>query len=158
MQDVVPITTYKGCAGLPDSLLHLLDRALSKDPEARPQTAGDMANELGKILVEELGALQAGSVRLVGEGPDPIDTPLLPGRSTVGSAPFATIRVAGEGVAPIHALIDWSGQDRPIQVRAVEQAALRRNGELMRKVVDVEAGDVFALEEAYFVVSYPDGQ
>ena len=157
MQDVVPITTYKGCAGLPDSLLNLLDRALSKEPEQRPQTAGDMAVELGKILVDELGALQAGKLRLVGESPDPIELPLYPGRSTVGSAPFADVRIAGAEVAPIHALIDWSGQERPIQVRAVEQAALRRNGELLRKVVDVEPGDVFALEEAYFVLSYPDG-
>jgi hypothetical protein len=57
---------------------------------------------------------------------------------------------------PVHAIIDWSGAPRPIQVRPADGASLLRNGEPMRKVVDAEPGDVFALDEAYFVVSQPE--
>jgi serine/threonine-protein kinase len=157
MQEMVPIRRYPECAWLPDSLLQLLWLALSKDPEHRPQSAGEMASALGKILVEDFGAMTAGRVRVIGEGPDPLDVPLLPGRRTLGCSPFADVRVPGGSVMPVHAIIDWSGGSRPIQVRPADGATLLRNGEPMRKVIDAEPGDVFALDEAYFVLSRPEG-
>jgi serine/threonine protein kinase len=156
MREMVPIRRYPECAWLPDSLQHLLACALSKDPEHRPQSAGEMACALGAILVDEFDALKPARVRVVGEGPDPLDVRLLPGRRTLGCAPFADVRVVGASVQPVHAIIDWSGGARPIQVRPADGATLLRNGEAVRKVVEAAPGDVFALDEAYFVISPPE--
>ena len=154
MRSMVPIERYPGCGGLPDALLELLRTALAKEPRHRPQTAGEMASVLGRILVEDLGALEPASVRIVVPGVGPSDVELMPGRRTLGSAPECDVQL--NRAPPQAAIIDWSGTPRPVQIRAAPGIELARNGELVRRATHVEPGDVFAVGEAHFVIIYPD--
>ncbi len=155
MRSMVPIERYPGCGGLPEALLELLRTALAKDPKHRPQDAGEMASVLGRILVEDLGAVAPASVRIVVPGERPIDVPLMPGRRTLGSAPECDVVLPDANSPAQAAIIDWSGSPRPVQIRA-GQAELFRNGELVRRAAIVEPGDVFAAGDTHFVVIYPD--
>ncbi|HWB76997.1 MAG TPA: FHA domain-containing serine/threonine-protein kinase [Nannocystaceae bacterium] len=154
MRSMVPIERYPGCGGLPDALLELLRTALAKEPRHRPQTAGEMASVLGRILVEDLGALEPASVRIVVPGVGPSDVELMPGRRTLGSAPECDVQL--DGAPPQAAIIDWSGSPRPVQIRAAPGVELAKNGEPVRRATNVEPGDVFAVGEAHFVVIYPE--
>ncbi len=156
MRNMVPITRYPGCGGLPDALLDLLRRSLAKDPKHRPQTSGEMGSILGTILCEDLDAMPAAQVRVVIPGQRPIDVPLAPGRRSLGAAPECDVVLPGVGVDQ-GALVDWSGADRPMQIRpASPQLELLRNGEAIRRAAFVEPGDVFALGDCHFVLIYPD--
>jgi serine/threonine protein kinase len=155
MRSMVPIERYPGCAGLPDALLELLRTALAKEPRHRPQTAGEMASVLGRILVEDLGALEPASVRIVVQGEQPADLALMPGRRTLGSSPECDVCLPGATTPAFAAIVDWSGSPRPIQIRAAERVELAKNGEPVRRATIVEPGDVFAVGESHFVLIYP---
>jgi serine/threonine-protein kinase len=155
MRNVVPISRYRGCGGLPDDLLLLLRRSLAKEPGQRPQTAGEMASALGRILTDDLGAMTAAAVRVVAAGQRPVDFELVAGRRTIGGA--ATCDVVLPGATPdASALVDWSGDFRPMQIRPTGSVELTRNGDPVRRASLVEPGDVFALGETHFVLIYPE--
>jgi len=155
MRNMVPITRYPGCGGLPDALLDLLRRSLAKDPLVRPQTAGEMASTLGSILCDDLDAMPSARVRVLAPGGRPADLALAPGRRSLGAAPSCELVVPGCGV-DVGALVDWSGADRPMQIRPLGvHVELSCNGEPLRRPMFVEPGDVFALGAAYFVLAYP---
>lgn len=155
MGNKTPITQHPGCAGLPDSLVSLLDESLSVEPEQRPATAGEMASRLGRILYADLGAIEPARVRMIGPASDPTDLLLVPGRRVVGTAPGADVRIDAPGVAPVHVIVDWSGGNRPIQVRPGPDASVLRNGDPLTSVVSAEPGDVFAVGDYHFVISLP---
>ena len=59
--------------------------------------------------------------------------------------------------AEVGAFVDWSGGDRPMQIRpTAAQVELQRNGDPLRRAAFVEHGDVFALGDCHFVLVYPD--
>jgi serine/threonine protein kinase len=156
MRNMVPITRYPGCGGLPDALLDLLRRSLAKDPTKRPPTSGEMARILGTILCDDLDAEPAAGVRIVEPGRRPTNVPLAPGRRTFGTAAGCDIVLPGSG-AEVGAFVDWSGGDRPMQIRpTAAQVDLQRNGDPLRRAAFVEHGDVFALGDCHFVLVYPD--
>jgi hypothetical protein len=155
MRNMVPITRYRGCGGLPDALLDVLQRALAKEPKSRPQTAGEMASVLGSILCDDLGALAPATVRVLVPGASPIDAPLVPGRRRLGGreADVALPLAVDDALA----LLDWSGTPRPVQIRPSGAGVeLLRNGARVTRPVYVETGDVFAVGELQFVVIYPE--
>ena len=140
MRDMVPITQYPGCGGLPERLLALIDRALSKDPLARPQQAGHMASTIGDILHEDLEAIEPVNVRVNSAG-HKSEQLLVPGRRRIGTGEFCDLIVAGGEVLDVHALIEWSGWPRPIQVRrAAPGAPARMDGKPIDKVAEWEIG------------------
>jgi serine/threonine protein kinase len=121
-REVVPITGYPGCAGLPDTLLQLLDRALDKDPLRRPQLAGQLASALGDILHDDLGATEAAEVQ-VRHGGHWRSVPLIPGRRRVGAGEICAVQVTGRDLLDVHAFIDWSGYPRLAQIRPAAPGA-----------------------------------
>ncbi|MBX7082022.1 MAG: serine/threonine protein kinase [Nannocystaceae bacterium] len=154
MRQMVPISRYPGCGGLPDGLLQLLRRALAKDPNKRPSNAGEMASALGRILHEDLDAIAAGRVRVVAPGHTPQDYTLLPGRRTLGGEGSDIVLPAAPTPG---AIVDWSSGGRPMQIRPGGPAVeLLRNGEPARRPTYAEPGDVFALGECHFVLIHPE--
>lgn len=152
---VHPIQRYSGCAGLPDSLLDLLRRSLSKDPAKRPADAGVFATRLAEVLHDDLEAIESARVRIIHPGSRPEEQVLVPGRRFLGRRYDADVTVRGDHVAQTHLIIDWSGSPRPIQVRAYDGAEITCNGDVVRGVVDVEPGDIFGIGDTNFVFTYP---
>ncbi|MCR9161151.1 MAG: serine/threonine protein kinase [Nannocystaceae bacterium] len=151
-----PIERYPGCTGLPRSLLTLLRESLDPEPTNRPQNAGIFASRVAEILHDDLEAIAAASITVVGRDGAPQQHMLLPGRRTLGRRFDADITVLGPGVADTHVLLDWSGAPRPVQVRAFDGAELQHNGDPARGVIDVEPGDLFAMGDVHFSIRYPE--
>lgn len=151
-----PIERYPGCGGLPSSLLALLRESLDPDPAKRPQNAGIFASRVAEILHDDLEAIPAADVTVVGLDGGTQEHMLLPGRRVLGRRFDADITLLGPGIADTHVLLDWSGGPRPVQLRAEGGAELQHNGEPARGVVDVEPGDVFSIGEVNIVVRYPE--
>jgi len=151
MRNVVPITRYPGCAGLPDALLDLLRWSLAKDPGKRPATAGAMASRIGTILHEDLGAMEAARVQSVASSSG--TAKLVPGRRLLGAAPECDVRLPGTRMPDVAAILDWSGSPRPVQIRpASAQVELVCNGEPCRRAMNVAPGDVLGIGDARFVI------
>lgn len=140
---VPPIGRYPGCAGLPDSLVTVLNAGLAKDPAHRPSSAAELANRLGETLVEDLGALEPGCLEVRDPCGSVRRVSVLPGRRSVGSGHDADVQsVDDPDVAPIHAYLDWSGAPRPILVRPHEEHPVRGHagGEAQRGPVTLAPG------------------
>ncbi len=151
-----PIERYPGCAGLPDSLLHLLRSALDQEPANRPADAGVFATRIAEVLHDDLEAIDSARVRILRGNSDPEDQILVPGRRFLGRRFDADITLVGPHVAQTHLILDWSGSPRPIQARSFDGAEVVRNGEPLRGVVDVEPGDIFEIGDTTFVITYPE--
>ncbi|MBV1861499.1 MAG: serine/threonine protein kinase [Nannocystaceae bacterium] len=151
-----PIGRYPGCAGLPNSLLELLRESLDPEPTKRPQDAGVFASRVAEILHDDLEAVAAGEVTIVGPSGPPQCHMLLPGRRTLGRRLDADITVLAPEMADTHVLLDWSGSPRPVQVRAYDGAELTYNGDPARGVITAEPGDVFGVGALSFVVATPN--
>jgi serine/threonine protein kinase len=151
MRGMVPISRYPGCGGLPDALLDLLRRALAKDPQKRPPTGGAMASEIGTILHEDLGAIEAASVQAVGMSAGAAK--LVPGRRLLGTAATCDVQLLGAPLPDVAAILDWSGSPRPVQIRpASAHVDLMRNGEPCRRATNVQSGDVLGVGDVRFVI------
>ncbi|MCA9654307.1 MAG: serine/threonine protein kinase [Myxococcales bacterium] len=155
-REVVPITRYPGCAGLPDSLLALLDRALAKDPHARPQLAGGMASTLGDILHHDLDATPAATVE-IRSGGSARQVPLVPGRRRVGAGEVCAIQVTGGSLLDVHAHIEWSGSPRLAQIRpAAPGAPIVVDGVPVDHVATLGPGSEVVIGGVTLHLRYPD--
>lgn len=150
-----PISGYPGCAGLPDSLLQLLQESLDPEPGNRPQDAGLFASRVAEILHDDLEAVAAAELTVVGPSGAPQRHMLLPGRRTLGRRFDADITILAPGMADTHVVLDWSGSPRQAQVRAYDGAELTHNGDPARGVITAEPGDVFGVGALSFVLRYP---
>lgn len=145
MRDTVPLTNHPGCAGLPSRLVDLVHRALAKDPSVRPQQAGHLASALADILYEDLDAIASATIVVDSPGSKSEHT-LVPGRRRIGAGEFCDVVVAGGEVHDIHAIVDWSGWPRPVQVRAAAGAAsVQRDGKPLRGVVEWAPGTTITI-------------
>ncbi|MCH9682537.1 MAG: serine/threonine protein kinase [Deltaproteobacteria bacterium] len=152
----VPITRYPGCAGLPDRLLSLLDTALAKDPNDRPQLAGHLASMLGDILHEDLGATPAAEVE-VRAGNTTRRLPLIPGRRRVGAGEVCAIQVTHGDLLDVHAFIDWSGMPRRAQIRpAAPGAVVVLDGHDIEHAATLNPRNEVTLGTTTLRVHYPD--
>jgi serine/threonine-protein kinase len=145
LREMVPITRYPGCGGLPDRLISLIHRALSKEPTDRPQQAGQFASALGDILHDDLGAIEAARFEL-SSAAGRSEQRLVPGRRRIGAGEFCDIIVAGGEVLDNHAIVDWSGWPRSVQLRpASPGASIHIDGKPVEKVVDLAPGTTFTI-------------
>ncbi|MEM9458586.1 MAG: FHA domain-containing serine/threonine-protein kinase [Myxococcota bacterium] len=154
-REMVPITRYPGCGGLPDGLVSLLERALAKDPNDRPQLAGQMASALGDILHYDLGATPAAEVE-VQVGPSRRCVPLVPGRRRVGAGEICAVQVTGRDLLDVHAHIEWSGRPRRAQLRpAAPGIPLTVDGRDVDRVATLKPGTEVQLGSATLRLRYP---
>ncbi len=145
LRDTVPLTAHPGCGGLPESVVSLVHRALAKDPTERPQQAGRFASALADILYEDLDAIEVATIVVDAPGAKSERT-LVPGRRRIGAEEFCDVVLAGGEVHDIHAIVDWSGWPRPIQLRSASPgAAIDLEGKPVRGVVDWEPGTTITI-------------
>lgn len=105
----VPLEHYEHCRSLPPSLTDLVYRCLEKDPRRRPQSAGDLSQEIGEVLHYDLGTAMGATLRVVHPYGGYEDQLILPGSHRIGSSPDCAIRLPPRGVEPIHAVLEWAG-------------------------------------------------
>ncbi len=154
-REPTPITRYPGCAGLPDSLLSLLDRALHKDPAQRPQLAGQMASSLGDILHHDLDAAPAAEVE-IRSGQSRRRVPLVPGRRRVGGGEICAVQIPGRGLLDVHAHIEWSGLPRLAHIRpAAPGAAISIEGQTIDRIAPIGPDTEVLLGTTTLRVHYP---
>ncbi len=154
-REVVPITRYPGCAGLPDPLLQLLERALDKDPQRRPQLAGELASTLGDILHYDLGAMPAAEVQ-VRHGGSWRNIPLVPGRRRVGAGEVCAVQVTGRDLLDVHALLEWSGAPRLAQIRpAAPGAPISIDGLMVDRVATIRPDSEVLIGQTPLRIVYP---
>jgi serine/threonine-protein kinase len=155
-REVVPITGYPGCAGLPEPLLQLLDRSLDKDPLRRPQLAGQLASALGDILHDDLGATPAAEVE-VRHGGSWRSVALVPGRRRVGSGEICDVQVTGRDLLDVHAHVDWSGAPRLAQIRpAAPGAPITLDGLSVDRVATLRPDAQVLIGPTPLRIKYPD--
>lgn len=157
IRDTVPITNYPGCAGLPDGLLSLLERALAKDPAARPRQAGSFASALGDILVDDLGAAEPATFLV--DGPlGRSERRLNPGRRRIGAGEFCDVVIAGGEVSDVHAIVDWSGSPRRAHLHPAGLGArVKVDDEPIAGPVFLPAGAIVTIGNTKLELAYPRG-
>lgn len=136
---IVPLTHYACGRDIPPSLCDVVYRSLDRDPEKRPADAGALANALGEIMHYDLSMTPAATLRVQLPYGGFEERLLLPGSYRVGADDTADIRIPGEGVAPLHALLEWSGLPEYPEIRVFGDAeGLRVAGEPVdgRRVLD----------------------
>ncbi len=154
-RETVPITRYPGCAGLPDRLLTLIDRALAKDPGDRPQLSGHLASLLGDILYEDLGATPAAEIE-VRAGSKERRLRLIPGRRRVGAGEVCAIQITHGDLLDVHAFIDWSGAPRLAEIRpAAPGAVMMVDGHDVEHVAVLRPGSEVMLGTTSLRLHYP---
>jgi len=152
---VAPLREHEVTAGLPSKLAEVVERALAKDPKARPASATELANELGWVLHHDLGAAQAGILRMTpgGEG-RPRYALVLPGSHRVGTGAGVELRIAEEGPKEVLAVIEWAGAPKLAELVA-HGDGVTRNGEAVVGRVPWAAGDVVRVGDVELGLTYP---
>ncbi len=148
-----PLTEHPACADLPRKLVDLVHRTLEKDPAARPETAGALANELGWILHHDLGAAQAAIVRSRGPNHASGYHLVLPGSHRVGFGPGIEVSLGPDGPAAV-ATIEWAGPPRLAEL-VVTEADVLVNGTKVQGRVDLAPGDEVRIGDHVLYLSYP---
>ncbi|MCA9708793.1 MAG: protein kinase [Myxococcales bacterium] len=108
-EPVVPLHRHPAAAALPEALHRLVYRGLAKDPAERFPDARALGNALGEVLHYELGAVLGAIMRVTHPWGGHEDLLLLPGSHRIGRAPHCEIALAGEGIEPEHAVLEWAG-------------------------------------------------
>jgi serine/threonine-protein kinase len=144
---VIPIATHPGCENLPKPLEETLMRALSKRPEDRPPDASAFANILGRVLHQDMGIPVGATLRVLGPGQSEHDDRLfLPGSYRVGHGERCEIKLSGDDVLKLHAILEWSGNPNFPQLRPVTgDGSVKLNDEPIRHPVQLEPDDEFSI-------------
>jgi serine/threonine-protein kinase len=104
-----PVDRMPTVDGIPDSLARGLERALQKDPRARPPNAGALANILGLTLHRDMGIPVAAKLRLLHPDGQLDDRLFLPGSYRIGSGDRCEIKLRDDESPKVHAVLEWSG-------------------------------------------------
>lgn len=108
---LVPLTSRKGTAKLPQRLVELVHRCLFKDAKRRPQSARELANELGWLLHHEFEATTAAVLHVEAPGTVRRYHLVLPGVHRVGGGKHVDLNVLGRDDVELGTL-EWSGLPR----------------------------------------------
>jgi serine/threonine-protein kinase len=155
---IVPFSHYPASANVPESLQRLIYRSLARDPDERPRDAGALANALGEIMHYDLGLTPAATLRVQLPYGGFEERLVLPGSHRIGTREDAEIRIAGDGVQPLHALLEWSGLPDYPEVRSfTDEGGLSVNDEPVydreRRILDPD--DEIEIGGCVLTLSYP---
>jgi serine/threonine-protein kinase len=152
---VIPINEHPGCEGLPDALVSGLNRALEKDPTARPPDAGAFANILGLVLHRDMGIPVAATLKLLQPGEDVIDRIFLPGSYRIGTGERCEIKLRDDSVLKVHAVLEWSGMPNHPQLRPITgDGSVKVNDQSIHKPVGLGPTDEFSVGHVRLAVVF----
>lgn len=151
-----PLQQHAVAAELPPKLADVLARALAKDPKARPATAAELANELGWILHHDLGAAQAGIVRISPAEGRPRYALVLPGSHRVGTGAQVELRLGDDASEQVLAVIEWTGAPKLAELLA-HAPGVTLDGQTVTERVAIPAGSTMQVGGVELALSYPKG-
>lgn len=151
-----PLREHPVAAELPQRLADVLVSALAKDPKARPATAAELANELGWILHHDLGAAQAGILRIGATEAEvrPRYALVLPGSHRVGTGPQVELRIGDGTEDRTLAVIEWSGVPKPAELLP-QGDGITVNGVAVSERVPLPPGATILLGGVELALTYP---
>jgi serine/threonine-protein kinase len=155
LNPVVPIEEQTD-VDLPPALVDLIGRCLSKAPQGRPPHAGALANELGEILYHDFGVALAATLRITHAYGGHEDRQLFPGSYRIGADAGCELRIHGDGVSPVAAVIEWTGAPRQPLLRATSETPVQHNAQVIAQPVELATGDTVRVADAQLqLVSVP---
>lgn len=153
---VTPLREHPVAAGLPPKLAEVVEQSLAKDPAKRPATAAELANALGWVLHHDLGAAQAGILRMSPAGEArPRYALVLPGSHRVGTG-LVDLRIEDDWTDRVMAVIEWAGAPKLAELVA-HVAGITLNGEPVTERVTLAAGDKVQMGGVELELTYPKG-
>lgn len=152
---VIPINEHPGCEGLPDALVAGLNRALEKEPTARPPDAGALANILGLVLHRDMGIPVAATLKLLQPGEKLVDRIFLPGSYRIGTGERCEIKLRDDSVLKVHAVLEWSGMPNKPQLRPITgDGSVKVNDASIHKPVGLGPSDEFSVGRVRMAVVF----
>jgi serine/threonine protein kinase len=151
---VTPLRDHAIAADLPQKLSDVVGNALSKDPKARPATAAELANELGWVLHHDLGAAQAGILRMSPGQGKPRYALVLPGSHRLGTGLEVELRLGDEGGNQVMAVLEWAGSPKLAELVA-HTKGVTINGEPVTERVSLSPGDRVRVGDVELDLTYP---
>lgn len=150
-----PIQRMPGCEDLPDALARGIDRALRKNPEERPPTAGAFANILGLVLHRDMGIPVAATLRMLHPDRTMVDRLFLPGSYRIGSGERCEIKLRDDLVPRVYAVLEWSGiPNRPHLRPLSHDGVVKVNDRPIEHTVELEEEDEFSVGQTRLTVMY----
>ena len=149
-----PLREHAVAAELPAKLADVLASALAKDPKARPASAAELANELGWILHHDLGAAQAGILRMSAPEARPRYALVLPGSHRVGTGSQVELRLRDGGDDQTLAVIEWAGTPKLAELVA-HTDGVTLDGQPVSERVSLAPGSTVSVGEVELALSYP---
>jgi hypothetical protein len=96
---------------------------------------------------------------MLGAHHEPEPLRVVPGRRILGSADRCDLQMRGPGIAPVHAILDWSGSPRTIQIRPVPDteatAVLTLDGKRVHAPTALGPDDILQVGEQTCWIDYP---
>ncbi len=154
-KEPAPLREMPGCERLPEALVRGIHRALSKDPDKRPPTAGALANILGLVLHRDMGIPVAAKLRVLHPDDTLDDRLFLPGSYRIGSGDRCEIKLRDDTVPKVHAVLEWSGiPNRPHLRPLADDGVVRVNDAKIDRPVELQEDDEFSVGKTRLAVLY----
>jgi serine/threonine protein kinase len=152
---VTPLRDHAIAEALPQRLADVVEKSLAKEAKDRPASAAELANELGWILHHDLGAAQAGILRVTpsGEG-KPRYALVLPGSHRLGTGEGVELKIGDEGPEQVAAVIEWSGAPKLAELVA-QSEGITKDGEPVTERVTWGVGEKVRIGDVELSLTYP---
>ena len=152
---IAPVRKHAVTAELPQRLADVIEKSLAKDAKERPASAAELANELGWVLHHDLGAAQAGILRMTptGEG-KPRYALVLPGSHRLGTGTQVELRLGDGGADQVLAVIEWSGAPKLAELVAHAEG-ITKNGAAVTERVTWGTGEKVRVGDVELELTYP---
>jgi serine/threonine-protein kinase len=151
---VTSISAHPGCEQLPEPLVRVLDRALAKDPAARPPDAGALANVLGQVLHRDMGVPVAATLKILHPDGSLEDRLFLPGSYRIGSGDRCEIKLRDDAVLRVNAVVDWSGLPARPHLRPITgDGSVKVNDKPIHAAVTLGPDDEFSVGKTRLAIS-----
>lgn len=151
----IPLSKQKGCASTPSSIVELLTECLHKNPDRRPLDAGALAKRIGVILHDDLGVPVGGTLHIAMPDGTQSESLFLPGSYRVGTSAACELRIEGDGVHNIHAVLEWSGSPNVPRIRPLKRdAPIFVDQQPLRGAMDLGSGQWVTVGDAHLAVTF----
>jgi len=149
------LSKQPGCAGMPRSIIDLLEECLQKNPERRPMDAGVLAKRIGVILHDDLGVPVGGTLHIAMPDGTQSESLFLPGSYRVGTSEACELRIESDGVHNIHAVLEWSGSPNVPRIRPLKRdAPIFIDQQPLRSAQNLGSGQWVTLGDAHLAVTF----